>query len=164
MISLMEVALLNIRSVHNVASVFRTADAFGVSRVFLIGYTPTPVDRFGHVRSDFAKVSLGAENMVAWERCATFSAFMRKARVRNMRVIAIEQSSRARPLARMRNADLGREACVLVFGNEVRGISPQALAQCDAVFDIPMRGAKESLNVSVTAGIALFHAQFILDG
>lgn len=147
-----ELLLHNIRSAHNVGSIFRTADAAGVSRIFLSGYTPQPVDRFGRVSKEIAKTALGAEKVVSWEYCATPQGFIERARAGGARIIGIEQDARANDY---RTYALETPALVLL-GNEVRGLSPALKDACDVLLEIPMRGKKESLNVSVAAGIALF--------
>ena len=153
---------------YNVGSIFRTADAAGVEKVLLCGYTPTPLDRFGRERGDFNKVSLGAEKSVAWEYNKTLASAIRKLKKENFLILAIEQSKKSTPLFDYRQP--ANKNIALVLGNEVRGLSPKTLAQADHILEIPMRGSmvrhahhprnskrgKESLNVSVAAGIALF--------
>src|SRR6185369_8626604 len=85
--------LHNIRSVHNVGSIFRTADAAGVSKIILSGYTPTPVDRFQKPRADFTKVSLGAERSVAWQYVSTLASTIQKLKSEGYTIIAIEQDA-----------------------------------------------------------------------
>ena len=146
--------LHNIRSVHNVGSIFRTSDAAGVGEIILSGYTPTPLDRFNQPRKDFAKVSLGAERTVPWKYVKTLGATLKKLQKENYLLVAVEQDERSTPLFNWRPPS-DHPLAVLV-GNEVRGISKPLLKKCDVILEIPMRGKKESLNVSVTAGIALF--------
>jgi len=146
-------ALHNVRSVHNVGSIFRTADAAGVSKILLSGYTPLPVDRFGRERKDFIKVSLGAEKTVPWTHTKRLGDTLRKLKKEGFQILAIEQDPKSVPLFSWRGA--GRPI-VLLMGNEVRGLSLQLLSCADAILEIPMHGSKESLNVSVAAGIALF--------
>ena len=143
----------NVRSSHNVGSMFRTADAAGVEKIFLSGYTPGPTDPRRKVRPEFVKVSLGAENFVPWERTKTLAQAVKKVKKLGYTVVGIEQHANSTPLFDY-NAK-GKKLAV-VMGNEVRGISAQGLKHCDAVLEIPMQGKKESLNVSVAAGIALF--------
>lgn len=153
--------LHNIRSVHNVGSIFRTADAAGVAKIFLTGYTPTPLDRFNRERTDFVKVSLGAEKSVPWETAAQLTPVLKKLKKDGYAILAIEQSKNSTPLFNYKPA--GKKIAV-VMGNEVLGISPQSLKYADHVLEIPMHGKKESLNVSVAAGIALFHiTRFCID-
>ncbi len=144
--------LHNIRSAHNVGSIFRTADAAGASRIILSGYTPLPRDRFGRVQKEIAKTALGAEKSVAWEHCATSTQAVAKLHKEGFRIIGVEQDSRA---IDYRDA-LVTQPTALLFGAEVRGISQALRAHCDALIEIPMHGSKESLNVSVAAGIILF--------
>ncbi len=150
--------LHNIRSVHNVGSIFRTADAAGVSRIILSGYTPPPVDRFGLPRKDFAKVSLGAEQTIPWEQVKTFAAAVKKLKKENYKLVAVEQDKKSVSIFDFKTLKSAsrRIPVALVLGNEVLGLSPAALKLCDAIVEIPMHGKKESLNVSVAAGIAMF--------
>ncbi|HEY5383079.1 MAG TPA: TrmH family RNA methyltransferase, partial [Candidatus Paceibacterota bacterium] len=149
--------LHNIRSVHNVGSIFRTADAVGVSKIMLSGYTPTPLDRFGRERKDFNKVSLGAERLVPWEQTKQFSSAVQKLKKEKYTIVALEQDKKSISLFDWPNTSEAKNGkpIALVLGNEPRGLSKQALALCDIILEIPMRGKKESLNVSVAAGIAL---------
>jgi len=150
----MEIILIlhNIRSVYNVGSIFRTADAAGVSKIYLSGYTPTPLDRFKRERPDLAKVALGAEKTIAWEYCKTGIEAISRARKDGFTIVAVEQDKNATPLF----SYAPKNKIALVLGNEVRGLSYALLAKCDDIVEIPMLGYKESLNVSVAAGIALF--------
>jgi tRNA G18 (ribose-2'-O)-methylase SpoU len=152
----METALIlhNIRSIHNVGSIFRTADGAGVRKIILSGYTPAPVDRFNLPRKDFAKVSLGAEKTIPWVQTKTFAQAVKLLKKENYFIAAVEQDKRSTPLFDFTPPK--NQPLALVLGNEVLGISPASLKLCDAILEIPMRGKKESLNVSVTAGIALF--------
>lgn len=142
----------NIRSVHNVGSIFRTAETAGVSRIYCIGTTPTPVDRFGHKRKDFAKVALGAEDMVAWEYHENARALVKKLKKEKFQLIALEQTAQSVDYRRVHP----RIKTALILGNEVGGISRNLLKSADVIAEIPLKGRKESLNVSVAAGVALF--------
>ena len=146
--------LHNIRSVHNVGSIFRTSDAAGVSRIILSGYTPTPLDRFGRERSDFTKVSLGAEKTVPWAQVKTLTPTLAKLKKENYLIVAIEQDARSQNLFGFKAQK--EKPLAFILGNEVRGVSKSILNKCNTILEIPMRGQKESLNVSVTAGIVLF--------
>jgi len=146
------VVLHNIRSTHNVGAIFRTAEAAGVSKVILTGYTPTPIDRFDRVRKDIAKASLGAEHMLEWEHYKTLEAAVNALRADGFTIVGVEQDKKAVPYTKYTPT----EKVAIVFGNEVRGLSPKARALCDTLIEIPMHGRKESLNVSVAAGIVLF--------
>lgn len=148
------VILDNIRSAQNVGTIFRTADAAGVSQIYLVGITPAPIDRFGRPVSALAKAALGAETWVSWRAVADIQDALREVRAANFSVVAVEQTSAACPLDKY--APPARAA--YIFGNEVAGVDEAVCAQADHVVEIPMRGRKESLNVAVAAGIILFHA------
>ena len=169
------VVLNNIRSVYNVGSVFRTCDAArsadstnslqagsgraGVSKIFLIGVTPTPLDRFGKFRADFLKVALGAEKTVTWEYFKNFGAVYRKLRKEGYKVLAVEQDKRSIPYYKWKPFDFAQgenQRVALIFGEETKGLPKSVLDKCDKILEIPMRGKKESLNVAVAAGIVLF--------
>jgi len=146
------VVLHNIRSAYNVGSIFRTADAAGVSKIYLTGYTPTPTDRFGRPQKEIAKTALGAENDIEWEYYKNIRKIIEKLRKGNYKIIGVEQDERA---CNYRTLQLSGNTA-FVFGNEVRGLSWRARAHCDELIEIPMRGKKESLNVSVAVGVILF--------
>ncbi len=150
----LSVVLHNIRSVHNVGSIFRTADAAGVSKIYVTGFTPAPIDRFGRIRKDFAKVSLGAEQSVPWEYRKNITSLLRELREQKTRVIAVEQDEHSTDYRKLKR----KGSVALVFGNEVSGIPKRILSLCDTIVEIPMRGTKESLNVSVAVGIVLFNS------
>jgi 23S rRNA (guanosine2251-2'-O)-methyltransferase len=137
-----------------VGSIFRTADAAGVSRIILCGYTPTPLDRFRRERKDFSKVSLGAEKSVPWEYVSRPAAAIARLKRGGFVMLALEQDARSTSLFDFtlpKNKPLA-----LILGNEVRGLSKSLRGAADHILEIPMHGTKESLNVSVAAGIALF--------
>jgi len=138
--------------VYNVGSIFRTADAAGVEKVYLCGYTPAPLDRFGAPRKDLAKVALGAEKTIPWVQVKTLASAIKQLKKENYLVAAVEQDKNSTPLFSYKPP----KKLALVLGNEVRGLSKSSLKLCDVVLEIPMRGHKESLNVSVAAGIAMF--------
>ncbi|MCX6703104.1 MAG: RNA methyltransferase [Candidatus Zambryskibacteria bacterium] len=146
------VLLHNIRSTHNVGSIFRTADAGGVSHIYISGYTPSPLDQFKRKQKDIAKTALGAEDSVAWSKAGTLKKLIATLKIDGFSVVALEQSKKS---VDYKKVELG-EKVLLVVGNEVKGMSPELLKLADVVAEIPMRGEKESLNVSVAFGIALF--------
>lgn len=150
----------NVRSVFNVASMFRTADACGVASIFLCGITPTPLDAFGRVRKDFNKTSLGAESTVAWHQYASVSRALSILRARGFFIIGLEQGEGSVSYQDASRIFSAHNSIALVVGNEVSGVSRKALLRCDALFEIPMNGTKESLNVSVATGIALYKLQY----
>ena len=142
----------NIRSAHNVGAIFRTADAVGISKIYLVGITPAPLDRFNRVRPDIAKAALGSELTVPWEAVKTIVPLITKLKKSGHTVVAIEQSENSIDYKKVK---LG-EKTAFILGTEVTGIAPAVLKRCDIVAEIPMAGMKESLNVSVAAGVALF--------
>lgn len=150
------VALLDVRSAYNVGSVFRTADTAGVSKIYLLGYTPAPRDRFGRERKDIAKVALGAEKNIAWQEKKNAKKFLNKLKSEGAQIIGVEQAPRAKDYRKFRPKVGPGGGSVFVFGNETKGLSKEILKICDEIIEIPMRGKKESLNVSVSAGIILF--------
>ena len=145
--------LHNIRSVHNVGSIFRTADAAGVSKIILSGYTPTPLDRFGRERKDFGKVSLGAEASVPWQQVKSLATALTQLKKEGYVLAGLEQDKNSTPLFAYKTQN---KNIALIVGNEVRGVSPALRKKMDVLLEIPMRGKKESLNVSVATGVALF--------
>lgn len=168
------IILYNIRSIYNVASIFRTADAAGVQKVYLCGFTPSPLDKFGRILSAFAKVSLGAEKFIQWEKSTSSLKstlkLIDKLKSEKWKIFAVEQSKKSIPYWRAKLKS-SKEKIVLIFGNELKGIPPSIIKKADKVLEIPMKGktikevdhpkktkkGKESLNVSVAAGITIFH-------
>ncbi len=138
----------NVRSALNVGSMFRTADGVGVSKIYVCGYSPTP----DHPK--VAKTSLGAEKTVPWEQHRQTWRLLEKLRASSFQLLALEQAKKSKNIFKLKA--LSPKPLALLVGNEVRGLSQQILKYCDAVVDIPMYGKKESLNVSVAAGIALY--------
>ncbi len=144
--------LHDIRSSENVGSIFRTADAAGVSKIYLTGYTPAPLDRFKRKNARLAKAALGAEESVPWEARDDIHALIHALKQEGVSIVAVEQSSRSVPYTEF----IATGPTAFVFGNEVEGIPETVLQEADTILEIPMRGTKESLNVSVAAGIVLF--------
>jgi 23S rRNA (guanosine2251-2'-O)-methyltransferase len=140
--------LENIRSMHNVGSVFRTADAFLVNGIYLCGYTPRPPHR------DIHKTALGATETVEWKYAENAREVAKELKSAGYRVVGVEQVTGSIPLHQF-TLHAG-EQMVLVFGNEVEGISEGVLALCDSCIEIPQFGTKHSLNVSVAAGMVLW--------
>lgn len=146
----------DVRSIHNVGSLFRTADGAGISKIYLCGITPTPLDRFGKVRQEFAKVALNAEQSVAWEYKKSASSALTALKKQGFTIVAVEQANNSKSYSSLRKKS-GK--FVLVVGNEVEGLSKQVLKKADIIVEIPMRGEKESLNVSVAFGIVAYGIQ-----
>jgi tRNA G18 (ribose-2'-O)-methylase SpoU len=142
------VVLDNIRSMHNVGSVFRTADAFLIEAIYLCGYTPQPPHR------DIHKTALGATETVDWSYFASAAAAVRELQERGYAVFAVEQTEGSVALPDFPARYSGPLA--VVFGNEVSGVSEDALALCNGGIEIPQWGMKHSLNISIAAGIVLW--------
>ena len=142
------IVLDNIRSMHNVGSVFRTADAFLIKAVYLCGYTPQPPHR------DIHKTALGATETVDWQYFATTVRAVESLKSDGFSVYAVEQTEGSIPLQEFELPDAGQLA--VVFGNEVSGVSEDALGLCDGSVEIPQWGMKHSLNISIAAGIVLW--------
>jgi 23S rRNA (guanosine2251-2'-O)-methyltransferase len=135
----------NIRSMHNVGSAFRTADAFKIEKIFLTGITGTPPHR------EIEKTALGATQSVEWHHIENTKEIVEKLKTEGYSIIIVEQTSESIPLQEF-NPVKGEKYC-LVFGNEVHGVSDEALALGDIAIEIPQHGTKHSLNISVCLGI-----------
>ena len=146
------VVLDNIRSVHNVGAIFRTADALGVDKIFLCGITPAPIDRFGRERNDLHKAALGAEKNVSWQQHSSTLLCVEQLKNEGYSVVCVEQSKNSFDYKKV----IPKNKTCFVFGNEVEGISKEVLHIADQIAEISMIGKKESLNVSVTFGIMMF--------
>lgn len=148
----------NIRSTHNVGAIFRTADGFGVSKIILSGYTPYPnVDndpRLPYIAEKLTrqihKTALGAEQTVPFEQRSNLD--LNALRSQGYRIAALEQSPKSIVLSNYKIPP----KIALLLGEEVEGINADLLSQCDDILEIPMQGSKESFNVSVAAGIAMY--------
>lgn len=149
------VVLDNVRSMHNVGSIFRTSDAFLIEKIILCGFTPKPPHR------DINKTALGATETVAWEYVDTTTMALQEMKQRGYWIAAVEQASESVMLPDLM-LPKSRPVCV-VFGNEVDGVDDDVLALCDAAIEIPQMGMKHSLNVSVAAGIVLFRIAELTD-
>jgi 23S rRNA (guanosine2251-2'-O)-methyltransferase len=136
----------NIRSAFNIGSIFRTADGAGVAKIYLTGYSPAPP------HSGISKTALGAEKIVPWEKFSKIDLAIKNLRKDNFEIVALEQDEKSVSLEKYKM----KKNIALILGNEVRGLSPAILGKCDTIIEIPMRGKKESLNVSVAFGIAAY--------
>ena len=139
----------NVRSLYNVGSIFRSADAFRVNKIFLTGYTPTPP------RKEIAKTALGADKTVPWEAAPDAASAIKALQAGGWTVLALELTTDAIQLDQLTPQHY---PLCLVVGNELTGISDEALAVCDGSVSIPMAGVKHSLNVAVATGTALYEA------
>ena len=138
----------DIRSLHNIGSVFRTADAFLVEKIYLCGITATPPNK------EIQKTALGATETVAWEHNKSVIDVIKNLQAENVTVLAIEQVEQAYLLDEFK-LDVTKKYA-LVFGNEVYGVSQEAVALCDGCIEIPQLGTKHSLNIAVSAGIVIW--------
>lgn len=147
--------LHNIRSVYNVGSIFRTADAAGVDHIYLSGYTPLPVDRFGRQRSDMHKIALGAEQTVSWSELKNIPDDITKLQKQGSFLVLVEQDQHS---TNYRNISLPIDCpeIIIGMGEETRGFEQKLLNYADVIAEIPMRGDKESLNVSVAFGVIVY--------
>lgn len=145
--------LPDIRSAINIGAMFRTADAVGISKIYLTGFSPRPTDKFGRIQSDIAKSALGAEKWIPWEYKKTLIPLINYLKKDGYTIIAIEQDKKA---VDYRKISLRDEKVAIIMGPEVTGLSQSVLNKCDIIAEIPMHGQKESLNVSVACGVALF--------
>lgn len=149
----------DIRSLHNIGSVFRTSDAFLIEKIFLCGITATPPNKEIH------KTALGATDTVAWEYQKDVLNVIDQLKAENISVFAIEQVENSIMLNDF-EVERGKKYA-LIFGNEVKGVSQQAIEKCDGVIEIPQLGTKHSLNISVSAGIVVwdfFNKLIVLEG
>jgi len=144
-----EVVLDNVRSAHNVGSVFRSADAFRADRIWLCGICATPPS------AEIHKSALGAEDSVRWEYAKDTLEAVRKLHEEGFTVLSVEQATGSASLDSF-VPENGRKYA-LILGNEVDGVQQEVVDASDGVIEIPQYGTKHSLNVSVTAGIVLWH-------
>lgn len=147
------VVLDNIRSAHNVGSIFRSSDSFKVDRVYLCGICSVPPS------AEIHKSALGAEDSVPWEHCERTMDAVSRLREDGYTVVSVEQTVDSVPLDRLSAEPGGKYA--LVFGNEVDGVSQDVVDASVFSVEIPQFGTKHSLNVSVSAGIVLWHFRYL---
>lgn len=148
------VILQNIRSLHNVGSIFRTADAAGVSKIYLCGITPSPMNKLGILEPKLTKASLGAEKYISWEKHRFPATVIKNLKKDGYKIYAIEQDKKSISYTEVK--PIKTEKIALVLGNEVKGLPKNILKLADKILEIPMHGKKESLNVSVAFGIVAF--------
>ncbi len=142
------VLLDNVRSLHNVGSAFRTADAFRLEKIYLTGITGTPPHR------EIQKTALGATETVAWEYVEHPATALTNLKANGYKIVIVEQTTDSLPLHTFHTT--GESKYCLVFGNEVHGVSDEAIACGDLALEIPQSGTKHSLNISVCLGIVLW--------
>ena len=149
------IILYNLRSAQNVGSIFRTADAVGIDKIFLIGTTPSPIDRFRRPQPQISKTALGAEKNIKWKYYETINQLFEN---EELKIAAIEQTDDATPIDEVKNIT---DFDTLLFGNEVDGLSKEIIDMCKSTIEVPMVGKKESLNISVCCGVVLYHFFFL---
>jgi len=142
------IILDNIRSLNNVGSVFRSADAFLIEKIYLCGITANPPHR------DIHKTALGATESVAWEYSKTALEIVKKLQNNRVSVWAIEQTEKSVILNKFQPKE--NTSYAFVLGNEVRGVSQEVINACGQTLEIPQLGTKHSLNISVTAGVVIW--------
>jgi 23S rRNA (guanosine2251-2'-O)-methyltransferase len=156
------ILLPDIRSGHNVGSIFRSADCFGISKIYLSGTTPTPIDRFNRstsgVQKEIAKTALGAEKDISWEYLTDVNSFLKNKKKEGFIIVSIEQDKNSIKLNDFIKIQKKEKLSniLLIFGNEVEGVSKEILKKSDYIVEIPMKGNKESLNISVCAGLVMY--------
>jgi tRNA G18 (ribose-2'-O)-methylase SpoU len=148
-------ALDNIRSMYNVGSIFRTSDGALVRHLYLCGFTPSPP------RKEIEKTALGAVSAVPWSHTSRVNDAMRDAREKGMKICVLEHTTASVPTYKLTKADF---PLCLIVGNELTGVSPDVVAEADMAVEIPMYGTKQSLNVAVAFGVAVFDFVRILKG
>jgi tRNA G18 (ribose-2'-O)-methylase SpoU len=144
----LRLVLDDVRSRHNVGSIFRTADAFGAEGIILCGFTPQPPHR------EIEKTALGATLSVPWTAEDSTVQAVRSLQREGYRVLAVEQTVEALPLPQVTAAP--GERLALVLGNELNGVADDVVKACDGCVIVPQHGSKHSLNVSVCAGVVLW--------
>lgn len=145
-------ALDNVRSVQNVASIFRIADCVGVQKIILSGITPNPIDRFKRPRKDFLKISLGSEKSIPWEHCEELVKKIKAYKKEGFEIVVLEQTEKSISYKEFSIT----KPTVLIVGREVEGVSKELIKNADVCIEIAMMGEKESLNVAVASAVALF--------
>ncbi len=142
------IILDNIRSLNNIGSVFRIADAFLIDKVYLCGITATPPHK------DIQKTALGATDSVAWEYSKNTLELIQSLKTEDISILSIEQAENATELQKV-VLEKGKKYAI-VFGNEVKGVSQEVVSESDIVVEIPQYGTKHSLNISVSAGVVVW--------
>ncbi len=142
------IILDNIRSLNNIGSVFRTADAFLIEKIYLCGITAKPPHK------DIQKTALGATDTVAWEHQEDTLALIKSLRSKNVKILSIEQAENATLLNDF--TPERNQKYAIIFGNEVKGIQQEVVSESDSVIEIPQFGSKHSLNISVSTGVVVW--------
>ena len=151
--------LHRIRSAYNVGSMFRTADAMGVDKIFVTGFTQRPSDKKYELQTKaekmLSKTALGADQYVEWNEAKNISTIIDRLKKSDVKIVALEQDERSVDYREFSKSIVGKNKSVaLIVGNEPKGIDKRILKKCDSIIEIPMRGEKKSLNVAVSLGVA----------
>ncbi|MEX1014282.1 MAG: TrmH family RNA methyltransferase [Candidatus Paceibacterota bacterium] len=157
----MVVILHNLRSAHNVGSIFRTSDGAGVKKIYLSGFSPSPVNKVGTPRIRLTKVALGAEKFIEWEQIKSITSTIKKLKKNGYKIYSVEQDKKSIPYQKIKKVK--DEKIALIMGNEINGLTRNILDKSDKIIDIPMHGQKKSLNVSVAYGIVSYHFAQLLN-
>lgn len=149
----------NIRSLHNVGSFFRSADGFGINKIYLTGFTPSPESKVNPANGEecrqkkqIGKTALGAEDWIAWEKKQDVLELIKELKSHGVSIYALETDENSQNIYQF----APKFPCAIIVGNEIDGIDKDILSITDTIISIPMSGQKVSLNVSVAAGIALY--------
>ena len=141
------IVLDNVRSAMNVGSIFRTADAFIIEKIYLCGITACPPNK------EILKTAIGANETVAWEYVKETTDIITRLKMKDHHIVGVEQTEKTTLLQNFENLN---KKTALIFGNEVFGVSEQVINLCDEYIEIPQFGTKHSLNISVSAGIVIW--------
>ena len=142
------IVLDNVRSLNNIGSIFRTADAFLIDHIYLCGITATPPNK------DIQKTALGSTDSINWSYEKDTLSIVKKLQSKKIKVIAVEQVENSVMLQDFKTFE--NDVYALVFGHEVKGVSQEVVSQCDMAIEIPQYGTKHSFNISVSCGIVLW--------
>jgi tRNA G18 (ribose-2'-O)-methylase SpoU len=142
------IVLDNVRSLNNIGSIFRTADAFLIDHIYLCGITATPPNK------DIQKTALGSTDSISWSYEKDTLSIVKKLQSKKIKVIAVEQVENSVMLQDFKTFE--NDVYALVFGHEVKGVSQEVVSQCDMAIEIPQYGTKHSFNISVSCGIVLW--------
>ena len=149
--------LHRIRSAYNVGSMFRTADGIGVDKIFLTGFTQRPSDKEYELQAKaekmLSKTALGADRYVEWEGSKNITTIIDRLKKEGVEIVALEQDEQSIDYRKLK-VGKNKKGVALIVGNEPKGVDKRILKKCDTIIEIPMRGQKKSLNVSVALGIA----------
>jgi 23S rRNA (guanosine2251-2'-O)-methyltransferase len=154
------VVLNSIRSLYNVGSIFRTSDGVMIERLYLCGYTPHPPDKNESGKKEIFKTALGSTESISWEYVKDAKEVILKLKDEGVKICALELTEKSIPYNNVKKEDF---PLCLIVGNEITGVSQDLLDLCDLSIEIPQYGIKQSLNVAVAYGIAVFELRRIYE-